>query len=99
MFRRDLFSAPPLPRIPAQERGPIRIGELMPAALALAADMLLAQPGMLERYKAIIDDGFALPFGEGMTLERQRAREFNATVTPSDIEQRRAAVRERNRKI
>src|SRR5688572_19156850 len=72
-------------------------GELMPVAFALAADMLLAQPGMLERYKAIIDDGFALPFGEGMALERQRAREFNATVTASDIEQRREAVRERNR--
>jgi enoyl-CoA hydratase len=71
--------------------------ELMPAALALAADMLLAQPGMLERYKAIIDDGFALPFGEGMALERQRAREFNATVSASDIEQRREGVRERNR--
>jgi enoyl-CoA hydratase len=73
-------------------------GELMPSALALAADMLLAQPGMLERYKAIIDDGFALPFGEGMALERQRAREFNATVTASEIEQRREGVRDRNRR-
>jgi enoyl-CoA hydratase len=72
-------------------------GELMPAARALAADMLVAQPGMLERYKSIIDDGFALPFGEGMALERQRARDFNATVTASDIEQRRESVRERNR--
>jgi enoyl-CoA hydratase len=71
--------------------------ELMPAARALAADMLLAQPGMLERYKAIIDDGFALPFGDGMALERQRAREFNATVSASDIEGRRETVRERNR--
>jgi len=72
-------------------------GELMPAALALAADMLLAQPGMLERYKAIIDDGFALPFGEAMTLERQRAREFNATVRSTEIELRREGVRARNR--
>ena len=71
--------------------------ELMPAARALAADMLLAQPGMLERYKSIIDDGFALPFGAGMALERQRARDFNTTVTAADIEQRREAVRERNR--
>jgi enoyl-CoA hydratase len=71
--------------------------ELMPAARALAADMLLAQPGMLERYKAIINDGFALPFGEAMALERQRAREFNASVAASDIEQRRELVRERNR--
>jgi enoyl-CoA hydratase len=71
--------------------------QLLPAARALAADMLLAQPGMLERYKAIIDDGFALPFGQGMALEQQRAREFNATVAAADIEQRREGVRARNR--
>ena len=72
--------------------------DLLSAAHALAADMLLAQPGMLERYKSIIDDGFALPFGEGMALEAQRAREFNASVQASDIEQRREAVREVNRR-
>jgi enoyl-CoA hydratase len=71
-------------------------GELMSTAHALAADMLLAQPGMLERYKSIIDDGFALPFGEGMALEAQRARDFNTTVSAADIEQRRVEVRERN---
>jgi len=71
--------------------------ELMPAAHALAADMLLAQPGMLERYKSIIDDGFALPFGAGMALERQRAREFNSSVSAAEIEQRREGVRARNR--
>jgi enoyl-CoA hydratase len=72
-------------------------GELMAAAHALATDMLQAQPGMLERYKSIIDDGFALPFGQGMALEAQRAREFNTSVSAADIEQRREAVRERNR--
>jgi enoyl-CoA hydratase len=71
--------------------------ELMPAARALAADMLLAQPGMLERYKSIIDDGFALSFGNGMALERERAREFNASVSADEIERRRETVRERNR--
>jgi enoyl-CoA hydratase len=71
--------------------------ELMGAARALAADMLLAQPGMLERYKAIIDDGFALTFGDGMALEAQRAREFNSKVQAADIEQRREDVRARNR--
>ena len=73
-------------------------GELMSTARALAADMLLAQPGMLERYKSIIDDGFALPFGQGMALEAQHAREFNSSVAAADIEARREAVRERNRK-
>jgi len=72
-------------------------GELMAAARALAADMLQAQPGMLERYKAIIDDGFDLPFAEGMALEAQRAREFNSSVSAADIEQRRESVRARNR--
>jgi enoyl-CoA hydratase len=72
--------------------------ELLPAARALAADMLLAQPGMLERYKATIDDGFALAFGEAMALERRRAHEFNASVSAAEIERRREAVRERNRK-
>jgi enoyl-CoA hydratase len=71
--------------------------ELLPTARALAADMLLAQPGMLERYKSIIDDGFALPFGAGMALEQQRARDFNTTVAAADIEQRREGVRARNR--
>jgi enoyl-CoA hydratase len=71
--------------------------ELMPAARTLAADMLLAQPGMLERYKAIINDGFALPFGQGMALEAQRAREFNTSVSAADIEQRRESVRQVNR--
>jgi len=72
--------------------------ELMPAARALAADMLLAQPGMLERYKAIINDGFARTFGDGMALEAQRAREFNARVSSADIEQRRESVRSQNRR-
>ena len=71
--------------------------ELLPAARALAGDMLLAQPGMLERYKSIIDDGFALSYGDGMALEAQRARAFNASVSATDIERRREAVRERNR--
>ena len=70
---------------------------LLPAARALAAEMLQAQPDMLERYKAIIDDGFALTFGEGMTLERQRASAFNRSVGADEIEQRREAVRKGNR--
>jgi enoyl-CoA hydratase len=72
--------------------------ELMPAARALAADMLSAQPGMLERYKSIINDGFALTFGAGMALERQRAQQFNRRVGAAEIEQRRESVRAHNRR-
>ncbi len=61
-------------------RQPRRAGRagLLDAARALAGDMLSCVPEMLVRYKAIINDGFALAFGEGMALEKARSREFNA---------------------
>jgi enoyl-CoA hydratase len=71
--------------------------QLLDAARALASDMLSCVPEMLVRYKAIIDDGFALPFGEGMALEKTRSNEFNATVGAAAVEARREAVRARNR--
>ena len=70
---------------------------LLDAARALARDMLSCVPEMLVRYKSIIDDGFALPFGEGMALEKARSTEFNATVGAAAVEARREAVRARNR--
>ena len=70
---------------------------LLDAARALATDMLGTLPEMLIRYKAVINDGFDLAFGEGMTLERNRAREFNRAVSADAVEQRREAVRQRNR--
>ena len=70
---------------------------LLPAARALALDMLGTLPEMLLRYKAVINDGYALAFGDGMALEQQRARAFNAQVGAADVEQRREAVRARNR--
>ena len=71
--------------------------ELLPAARALALDMLGTLPELLLRYKAIINDGFALAFGDGMALEKSRAREFNSQVSAGDVEQRRETVRQRNR--
>jgi enoyl-CoA hydratase len=70
---------------------------LLDAARALAMDMLGTLPAMLIRYKAVINDGFALAGGEAMVLEKNRAREFNARVAAGDVEQRREAVRQRNR--
>jgi len=70
---------------------------LLDAARLLAGDMLSCVPEMLLRYKAIIDDGFALPFGDGMQLEKARSREFNASVGAAAVEARREGVRARNR--
>jgi enoyl-CoA hydratase len=71
--------------------------ELLPAAKALARDMLGTLPEMLVRIKAVINDGFELALGAGLALERQRARDFNRGVGAAEIEQRREAVRARNR--
>lgn len=72
--------------------------ELLPQARALAQDMLGCLPAMLRRYKAIINEGYALSFGEGLTLERERAKAFNSAIDSAGVEERREAVRERNRK-
>ncbi len=75
----------------------VRDEQLLPEARALARDMLGTLPAMLQRYKALINDGLALPLGEALALERQRADAFNAAVDPAEVEQRREAVRHRNR--
>ena len=71
--------------------------ELLQTARDMAADMLGAVPHMLRHYKAIIRDGYALSFSEGMALERQRGRAVNTGLVADDIESRREAVRQRNR--
>ena len=70
---------------------------LLAAARALATDMLGTLPAMLLRYKAVINDGYALTYSDGLALEKTRARAFNAQVESADVEQRREAVRARNR--
>lgn len=70
--------------------------ELLQTARDMAVDMLGALPNMLRHYKAIIRDGYALSFSEGMALERQRGRAFNTGLVADDIESRREAVRQRN---
>ncbi len=73
----------------------VRPEELLPQARALAADMLSVIPHMLVGYKRVIDDGYATSFGEGLTIERERARSANAGVTADEIERRRETLRER----
>ena len=71
--------------------------ELLPAARQLATDMLGTLPHMLTRYKAVINDGWALAAGEAMVLEKNRARSFNSQIAADEVESRREAVRQRNR--
>lgn len=70
--------------------------ELMPTARRFAEDMLSADPGMLKALKALIDDGFALPFGEAMALETERSA-GNSAIGAAAVEARRSAVLDRGR--
>jgi enoyl-CoA hydratase len=70
---------------------------LLPTAIALAHDMASIEPAMLKSYKALIDEGYAASFGDGMAIEQARSRAANSRVDASDVEARRRAVMERGR--
>ena len=72
-------------------------GELLAQAHKLASDMAQMPLEILTTYKKLIDDGFALPFGEAVAHEKQVSGAYNAGVSAADIEARRAAVQARGR--
>ncbi|WP_084418401.1 enoyl-CoA hydratase [Henriciella litoralis] len=71
--------------------------ELLPAAIKMAHEMASCDPVLLRKYKALIDDGFALPFGDAMKLEVKRSAEHAASVTAEGVEEARKAVTARGR--
>ena len=71
--------------------------QLVPAALALAGDMASADPGMIQAYKALIDEGYAASFGDALELEHKTSSARNAAVSGAEVEERRRAVMERGR--
>ncbi len=70
---------------------------LLPTARMLAADIASCDAGMVGRYKALIDDGFDLPFGEAMALERARTLAGNTGVTAESVARIREAIQARGR--
>lgn len=71
--------------------------ELVPVAMKLAADIATAPADKVQSYKKLIDDGFALPFGEAMALENTRSRSLNSAVSPDDVARSREGVMARGR--
>jgi len=72
-------------------------GELVAYAQGLARDMQGADQAFLRAYTKLIDDGFAVGLDEAIALETERSSAYNASVTPSTVEERRIAVQARNR--
>ena len=72
--------------------------QLLRAALALAQDMLTVLPAMLVNYKRLIDDGLEGSFAEGLALERERARDWAASLDGAEIARRRAEIQSRGKR-
>ena len=73
--------------------------ELRPAAIKLAHEMATCDSNLLRAYKRVIDDGFAVGFGEGQALEIARSAEHAAGVTAESVEAARQAVTARGRTL
>lgn len=71
--------------------------ELLPAALALAADMVSALPEALRAYKRVLNEGECLPLGEALALEKRHSRDWARHQSAEALEQRRTAVQARGR--
>jgi enoyl-CoA hydratase len=71
--------------------------ELVAAATKLAHDMATIAPGFARGYKKLINDGYELPFGQGMALEAERSTAANAKVSAAEVEAARGAVQARGR--
>lgn len=73
--------------------------DLLPAAIKLGHDMASCDSHLLKSYKAIIDDGFASNFGDGLQLEIERSVVHAQTVTADSVEAARKTVTERGRNL
>ena len=71
--------------------------ELLPASLALAADMCSADSGTQRQLKRLIDDGYAMDLAAGLALEQERARNYARSAGPQAVAQRRETVLQRGR--
>jgi enoyl-CoA hydratase len=66
--------------------------QLMQQALALAADITTTVEPMVRHYKRLIDNGHATTFADGMRLEAEASQRWSASLSPTDIAQRREDV-------
>jgi enoyl-CoA hydratase len=72
--------------------------ELLPVCRALASDILSCIPGMVSKYKSVIDQGYGMIFSEALKMEREISREHARKLTADFIASQRKGVQERGRK-
>jgi len=72
---------------------------LLPAAIEMAKVMAECDPSTLKGYKKLINDGFAISYGEGLDAEFEQSQEHVKSSTADKIEAARKQVVARGRKI
>ena len=70
---------------------------LLPEALALAGDMLQADPAMLVAYKRLIDEGMAMNLADALRHEKACSRASATAIAAATIDGRRREIAERGR--
>jgi enoyl-CoA hydratase/carnithine racemase len=71
--------------------------ELLEAALEIAHQIASSLPDALYRIKAVMNDGWELPLGQGLEMEGARAGSYNSQVDVSVMEERLAQLKKRSR--
>ncbi|MBW2269758.1 MAG: enoyl-CoA hydratase [Deltaproteobacteria bacterium] len=71
---------------------------LLPTCLALAQDTLSCQPDTLRGYKRLIDDGFAMAYGDALAHEARESAQTMRQITAEDVANRREDVQARGRR-
>ena len=71
--------------------------ELLPTCHALANDALSCEPSMLPRYKQLIDEGFAMAYGDALENEARISGAAMREVKAEDVARRRENVQQRGR--
>ncbi len=71
--------------------------ELLPRAIEMARAMCATVPGVLPRYKALIDQGYCMPYDQALAWEEEQSIIAAREVMGSEIAARRDAVLEQGR--
>ena len=71
--------------------------ELLSTCRALADDMLSCDPETLAGYKQLIDEGFALTYGDALSHESRVSAEHMRSIRLESIADRRAGIQKRGR--
>jgi len=71
--------------------------QLLPKAMEMAANMCACVPGALLRYRAMIEEGYSMPYRDALAWEEAQAIDWARDMVGAAIEQRRQDVIDKGR--